>query len=85
MGNSSLHSQNFKESSQRKKMWGKWSRKEKKNKRPFNPYLDKDTGKPKKEMSRAQTKENEKVVKQQKKEIRREKRRLRRTRGAYKN
>lgn len=79
-----MSAQNFKESKQRKKVMRKWSLKEKKNKTPYNPYLDKDTGKPTKKVSKEQTRENKKMVRKQLREIKREKRRLRRKKGAYK-
>jgi len=51
---------------------------ERKNKTAYNPYIDADTGKPKKIASKEMEKDNRKAIKEQKKMVRREKRKLRR-------
>ena len=57
---------------------------ERKNKTAYNPYIDADTGKPKKIASKQLDKENKKAIKEQKKMVRREKRKLRRQGKGYK-
>jgi len=57
---------------------------ERKNKTAYNPYIDADTGKPKKIASKNLEKENKKAIKEQKKMVRREKRKLRRQGKGYK-
>lgn len=57
---------------------------ERKNKTAYNPYIDADTGKPKKIASKKLEKENKKAIKEQKKMVRKEKRKLRRQGKGYK-
>jgi hypothetical protein len=57
---------------------------ERKNKTAYNPYIDADTGKPKKIASKKLEKENKKAIKEQKKMVRREKRKLRRQGKGFK-
>lgn len=62
----------------------KRGKRERKNKTAYNPYIDADTGKPKKIASKEMEKDNKKAIKEQKKMVRREKRKLRRQGKGYK-
>ena len=62
----------------------KSGRRERKNKTAYNPYIDADTGKPKRIASKEMEKDNKKAIKEQKKMVRREKRKLRRQGKGYK-
>ena len=62
----------------------KKGKRERKNKTAYNPYIDADTGKPKKIASKEMEKDNKKAIKEQKKMVRREKKKLRRQGKGYK-
>ena len=78
------YSQNFSETKEHKRLWRRWSKRESRNKRAFNPNINPNTNKTKGLASKELAADNKRVERQQKREIRRQKRKLRRTKGAYK-